>query len=181
MRKTNLILLCVVVSNLLFADDTLKMKNIGSVINTKQAVLVDKKNLHNFIANQSKDKDVDIVSIDKSSLVSGVAEKAIIKEAVDEIKKDDFFLIRTKNDFINNLNEANKQYKLNLLESLAITKYLYDNNLQNTYYPIIKALMIKEVKNYNQVDEITFGYDIENNMSANIAKKMIDEIFNNKQ
>lgn len=179
MKKINIVMLSVLVSNMLFADNTLKMKNVDSIINNKQAVLIDKKNLHNFIVNSSKENNVGTISNVNLAVENVVLEKQIIKEESINNQNGNYFLIQNKTDFINNINESNKQYKLNLLEALSITKYLYDNNLQKKYYPIIKALIIKDSKNYKQIDEITFNYDIEY-MTASVAEKMINEIFNNK-
>lgn len=168
-------------NKLLKANEDIPLK-----INEKpfQEIIIDNSNNSEFekVSNVETNKMVDkkISKVNDQSLIIEKPKTSIIKETV--VQKENEKInslvevnITNYNEYINNIHvNSKKNIKMNLVDLLKATKYLFDNNLENKYKEEIKANLLKVAKEDKNIDYAFFEEAV-----SNMNQQTINELVSN--
>lgn len=168
-------------NKLLKANEDIPLK-----INEKpfQEIIIDNSNNSEFekVSNVETNKMVDkkISKVNDQSLIIEKPKTSIIKETV--VQKENEKInslvevnITNYNEYINNIHvNSKKNIKMNLVDLLKATKYLFDNNLENIYKEEIKANLLKVAKEDKNIDYAFFEEAV-----SNMNQQTINELVSN--
>ncbi|WP_323585503.1 hypothetical protein [Aliarcobacter butzleri] len=168
-------------NKLLKANEDIPLK-----INEKpfQEIIIDNSNNSEFekVSNVETNKMVDkkISKVNDQSLTIEKPKTSIIKETV--VQKENEKInslvevnITNYNEYINNIHvNSKKNIKMNLVDLLKATKYLFDNNLENKYKEEIKANLLKVAKEDKNIDYAFFEEAV-----SNMNQQTINELVSN--
>lgn len=175
----------------LYADE-MSLHDLNKLTNgeNKKIVLVNKNELNQYIKDEPKDltktmKDGPIQEIvmtqsNSVSTLPKIESKSINKvenvkkdteEKIIEIKKQPL-IIDSFDKYVKNIDNKDKEIKLNLKDLLLSTKYVFEKNIHNLHYPLLKKYLLEEGKK-NQNLDFDFFEEAVNNMNIKTANELL--------
>lgn len=199
---SKILLVCVVISSVLFADE-LMMKDVNKLLYEAQnkILIIDKKDLNGFIVENNKKAEAEAGLKAKERLVSKVPTEVflnlgepviindvpaiaatntpIVEKKVEKLIEKKVFSINNFEKYkefiaLQNKSEYNVSYTLKLYDLLKITQYLFNKNINEEYYPGIKSLLSGEIANNKSIEKKAFIEALDN-MNYDIATEMLNE------
>lgn len=178
----------------LYADE-MSLYELNKLTNgeNKKIVLVNKNELNQYIKDEPKDltktmkagpiQEIIMTQSNSVSTPPQIESKSINKvenvkkdteEKIVEVKKQTL-IIDSFDKYVKNIDNKDKEIKLNLKDLLLSTKYVFEKNIHTLHYPLLKGYLLEEGKK-NQNLDFDFFEEAVNNMNIKTANELLTVI-----